>query len=97
MAVEAALDEVLIRFRALKLRRVIARAAGGDTRSRKMARRAATRLTLREKNPASRMVERKDLPLTASLDPRLDRTARPSTFRRGWPSFVRAGFAANPG
>jgi hypothetical protein len=29
MAVEAALDEVLIRFRALKLRRVIAPAAGG--------------------------------------------------------------------
>ena len=31
MAAEAALDEVLIRFRALKLRRVIARAAAGDT------------------------------------------------------------------
>jgi hypothetical protein len=31
MAAEAALDEVLIRIRALKLRRVIARAAAGDT------------------------------------------------------------------
>lgn len=52
MAVEAALDEVLIRFRALKLPRVMALTPRGLPRSRKTARRAA--------NPAATRHEGKE-------------------------------------